>query len=85
MLLASVLVLIVLIMAVIVRIAMHRRNVGDQAQQKAGVDESVDVSQTNMSEQDIDLNTPMSIPSISKDDVSWWIYKKNIKCILNHT
>lgn len=57
-------------MAVIVRMALQRRVADDPVQQKNNVDERNELSHTHVSEQDIDLTTPMSIPSISKDDVS---------------
>lgn len=68
-LLAAVLVLVMMVMAIFVRMALHRRVVEDPTQQKTNVDERNEPSQTNVTDQDMDLTTPMSIPSISKDDV----------------
>lgn len=68
--LAGVLVLIVMVMAIFVRLVFHRRVDDDPTQLKSSVDERNETSKTHVSEQDIDLTAPMSIPSISKDDVS---------------
>lgn len=73
-LLASVLVLIMMVMAVFVRMVLQRRIVNDPSQLKTNSEERNELSQTHVSEQDMDLTTPMSIPSISKDDVSVRIY-----------
>lgn len=69
-LLAALLVMVMMVMAVFVRMALCRRVIDNPPPQKASVDERNEQSQTQVSEQDIDLTTPMSIPSISKDDVS---------------
>lgn len=63
-----------MVMAVFVRMALHRRVVDDPTQLKTSVEDRDELSQTHVSEQDIDLTKPMSIPSISKDDVSLYIY-----------